>query len=400
MMNPALQSDTDEQRQLVQTIADLGLQQMKDKELCMRLWGHEPSVTSIMAKTAGIVEPIQNIIKQAVKDLPNTAVVMAGVSLVLPLFFNPATAESDQRQGFDYVTTQTHYYIKMEAVVLDVTASYDSRLSDEAKDHLREEMINLYQMFIEFEIRSILHFFSSRFKRFIEGSILFRDWKGKLNKIRESEAEIQKKLSLHISIESKQELHSLGEEARNIRKNLDDIFDKINSLVDFTQRMEQHISNKEDQLCFEALGATNQVLEKKCLERSKGSPLPESYSWILEDDDFRQWREGEDAGVFWISGDPGKGKTMLVCGIVDELTKATGKQLQSFNVCYFFCQATNDKLNKGTAVLRGLLWMLVKQQHALVSHIHNSCNDGSGTRPFEGANAWEALSNLFTKVLG
>ncbi|PON20625.1 hypothetical protein TGAM01_v210499 [Trichoderma gamsii] len=41
---------------------------------------------------------------------------------------------------------------------------------------------------------------------------------------------------------------------------------------------------------------------------------------ILDHSDFRQWRDDERSRLLWIKGDPGKGKTMLLCGIVNELS--------------------------------------------------------------------------------
>jgi hypothetical protein len=49
---------------------------------------------------------------------------------------------------------------------------------------------------------------------------------------------------------------------------------------------------------------------------------------------------------------------MLLCGIIDELQDALSKTAL---IAYFFCQATDLRINSATAVLRGLLYMLVSQ---------------------------------------
>jgi len=72
----------------------------------------------------------------------------------------------------------------------------------------------------------------------------------------------------------------------------------------------------------------------------------------LENYDFKQWRNDQQSHLLWIKGDPGKGKTMLLCGIVNELKKSiAGTHLLS----YFFCQATDSRINNATAVLRAFL---------------------------------------------
>jgi hypothetical protein len=74
---------------------------------------------------------------------------------------------------------------------------------------------------------------------------------------------------------------------------------------------------------------------------------------------------------------------MLLCGIIDELHNALSKTAL---VAYFFCQATDLRINSATAVLRGLLYMLVSQQPSLISHIRTKY-DHVGKALFEDANA-------------
>ena len=135
--------------------------------------------------------------------------------------------------------------------------------------------------------------------------------------------------------------------------------------------------------------------DKKRIEETKGGLLEDSYHWILEHSDFQQWRNGQQSQLLWIKGDPGKGKTMLLCGIINELKKSMAKtELLS----YFFCQATDSRINNATAVLRGLVYLLVDQQPSLVSHIRKK-HDHAGKTLFEDANAWVALSEMFLNIL-
>lgn len=83
----------------------------------------------------------------------------------------------------------------------------------------------------------------------------------------------------------------------------------------------------------------------------------------------------------------------MICGIIDELSKEP-----ETNVSYFFCQGTDKRINSGTAVLRGLLFLLCKQQHSLISHIRHTYDD-VGEKLFEDPNAWFALSGIFENIL-
>ena len=99
--------------------------------------------------------------------------------------------------------------------------------------------------------------------------------------------------------------------------------------------------------------------------------------------------------MLWIKGDPGKGKTMLLCGIINELEKSLSK---IGILSYFFCQATDSRINHATAVLRGLLYLLLNQHPSLVSHVQKK-HDHAGKALFEDANAWTALCEIFTNIL-
>jgi hypothetical protein len=91
---------------------------------------------------------------------------------------------------------------------------------------------------------------------------------------------------------------------------------------------------------------------------------------------------------------------MLLCGIVNEmspLTKLRDEEATTL-LSYFFCQATDERINNATAVLRGLIYLLIDQQPLLVSHVRKKYDHGV-ERPFEGVNGWVALSTVFENIL-
>ncbi|CAN9280394.1 unnamed protein product [Alternaria alternata] len=149
-----------------------------------------------------------------------------------------------------------------------------------------------------------------------------------------------------------------------------------------------------EQECLRDLYATDPRKDKKRIEETKGGLLADSYRWVLDNTTFQQWQQDTHSRLLWIKGDPGKGKTMLVCGIINELQKAT----KNATVSHFFCQATDARINGATAVLRGLLYMLVTQQPSLASHIRTK-HDHAGKAMFEDANAWVVLVEIFEAVL-
>ncbi|KAF1818120.1 uncharacterized protein K489DRAFT_374592 [Dissoconium aciculare CBS 342.82] len=135
--------------------------------------------------------------------------------------------------------------------------------------------------------------------------------------------------------------------------------------------------------------------DKSRIEKDKGGLLAGVCDWIFDHRDFQRWRETADCQSLWIRGDPGKGKTMLICSIVDELTRT---ERQRYQLCYFFCQATDTRINSAVAVLRGLLYMLVDQQPSLIRHIEKQHHQ-AGRTLFEDVNNWIVLTKLFSDIL-
>ena len=152
---------------------------------------------------------------------------------------------------------------------------------------------------------------------------------------------------------------------------------------------------KEDKECIQNLRLTDPRDDKKRIEETKGGLLEDSYRWILENSDYQQWHNDQQRRLLWVKGDPGKGKTMLLCGIVNELEKSMA---ETGLLSYFFCQATDSRINNAMAVLRGLVYLLIDQQPWLISHMRKKYNH-AGKALFEDANAWVALSEIFTNIL-
>jgi hypothetical protein len=93
---------------------------------------------------------------------------------------------------------------------------------------------------------------------------------------------------------------------------------------------------------------------------------------------------------------------MLLCGIINKLeeTAATSASNASSSclLSYFFCQATDSRINSATAVLRGLIYLLAGRRPPLLKHVRKKYDD-AGKELFVDANAWSALSEIFTNIL-
>jgi hypothetical protein len=153
--------------------------------------------------------------------------------------------------------------------------------------------------------------------------------------------------------------------------------------------------DEKDRQCLKDLRMTDPRHDKARIEKRKGDLLEDSYQWILENAQFRQWRDDQQSQLLWIKGDPGKGKTMLLCGIINELKKSTVK---TNLLTFFFCDGTDERINNATAILRGLIYLLIDQQPSLIRYIREK-HDDAGKALFEDVNAWIALSEILTNIL-
>ncbi|KAL6793023.1 WD40-repeat-containing domain protein [Trichoderma sp. SZMC 28012] len=166
------------------------------------------------------------------------------------------------------------------------------------------------------------------------------------------------------------------------------------------QETKQLILDREDQACLRDLQVSDPRLDKVRIEAIKGGLLKESYSWILDHPKFRQWRD-EQNQMLWIKGGPGMGKTMLLCGLINEVEPSTRLSDQNADplLSYFFCQATDVRFNNGIAALRNLMYLLIVQRPSLIWRVREKY-DSIGRALFENSGVWDgSLATIFLNIL-
>lgn len=172
-----------------------------------------------------------------------------------------------------------------------------------------------------------------------------------------------------------------------------------------------HHGRSDRDQCLCDLKVTDPREDKERIEMDKDRLIKQCYGWILEDASFQRWRAKGDARLLWIKGDPGKGKTMMTMGLIDELSSGDGlsdaiskmpvkRKLASPSclLAYFFCQSTRPELNNAASVLRGLIYLLVEQKEDLIQHIQKRYKV-TGSKLFEGFNAIYALKKILSDIL-
>jgi hypothetical protein len=280
------------------------------------------------------------------------------------------------------------WYWNLVSLLLDENKAEQSSAGLRAQ--LEKHVVQLYEKLLSYQMKSVC-LYRRNWAAVIGRDILkLDDWAGQLSGIQEAEGAVQRDMEQYNTEESKMQLRKLTDAASAIEMNLQDIHSAIQ---DQTRQQEKRHQDDGDKQCLKDLRETDPRDDKTRIQETKGGLLRDSYRWILDNDDFRRWRDDPQSQLLWIKGDPGKGKTMLLCGIIDELEREPDNRLS-----YFFCQATEARLSSATAVLRGLIYLLVVQQPSLISHVREK-HDHAGKQLFEDGNAWEALSKTLTAML-
>jgi hypothetical protein len=306
------------------------------------------------------------------------------------ILMNPLTQASSNRQGIAYVVSRMDWYWNLSSLLLDENMTEGH--SKGSRGQLEEMVTQLYAKLLLYQMKSVCYYHRSRFATFMRDLVKLENWDGGLSDIQAAEMAVQADSMQYNTASIRTRLGAIAETAKSQNAKLDSISSAIREQTRQQERMHE---TSEDKRRLADLRLTDPRDDKKRIEETKGGLLKDAYRWVLDHPDFRRWRDDAQTQLLWVKADPGKGKTMLLCGIIDELQESLGS---TGVLSYFFCQATDSRINNATAVLRGLLYMLVSQQPSLVSHVRKKY-DCAGKTMFEDANAWVALKEVCADVL-
>ncbi|PHH49659.1 Vegetative incompatibility protein HET-E-1 [Ceratocystis fimbriata CBS 114723] len=268
-------------------------------------------------------QAIRGIMEGALRVAPQAAAAWAIVSLGIEILSNPITESLENRSGIQYVLSQMKWYWNLTDLLLEKSKCEATTAA--MQDELEKGVINLFQKLLLYQMRSIRLYHRNWGVAIAKSMLKTDDWKTQLNDIKEAEETLKRQMDQYNTQENKIWLRSLRETVSALARRHED---------------------ENDKRCLSDLHITDPYIEKKNIEEKKGGLLKDSYKWILDHADFQHFRNEMQSGVLWIRGDPGKGKTMLLCGLIDELESSSLAPIS-----YFFCQATGgSRLNTATSL--------------------------------------------------
>ncbi|KAF4448241.1 nwd1 protein [Fusarium austroafricanum] len=334
------------------------------------------------------VQAVRGIVDKAIQAAPEAAIAWVGVCLGLEILSNPVTEARYNRSGIAYVLSRMEWYWNLVSLLLDENKAEQS--SAGLRVQLEKHVVQLYEKLLSYQVKSVCLYHRNWATVILRDVFRLDDWAGQLDDIQKAEAAVRTDSDQYNTEQSKIYLQKLTDTASALEMNLQGIHSAIK---DQTRQQEKRYQDAKCEKCMQDLHVTDPSKDKKRIQDTKGGLLRDSYRWILDHAKFQQFRDDPQSRLLWIKGDPGKGKTMLLCGIIDELEEGSNCLLS-----YFFCQATETQLSNAASVLRGLIYLLIIQQPSLISYLRSK-HDVTGEKLFQGINVWVSLVEILTDML-
>jgi ankyrin repeat protein len=148
--------------------------------------------------------------------------------------------------------------------------------------------------------------------------------------------------------------------------------------------------------CRNALYLTDPLVDRENIISAKGARVAGTCEWIIHNKNYTSWLDG-GTPLLWISGGPGKGKTMLSVFLTEELARTT-LNVKNAQLAFYFCSYQDEKRNTAVAILRGLVHQIITKRPALVKHALPYFE--THERTVQTLTSLETLWIIFTRLIG
>lgn len=221
--------------------------------------------------------------------------------------------------------------------------------------NLRLFIVDLYQQFLLYQVDSVIMLQRNRALGWLQDMLKWKDWAGQLSEIQQAEQQVTQCISDYTQMKESQEKR----EARNRE-------------------------------CRDALGfdVPDPQIQLERMKMDKGGLNMECSEWLFHSDQFQTFLDKPEQQIFWITGDAGKGKTMLLCDVIERLKSSPDKTRRVF---YYFCEARNSEseLSK-TAALRGLIGAIAFESDKYLDTLRKSLDKNQNA--FKGVGSGVAIA--------
>ena len=283
----------------------------------------------------------------------------------------------------------------------------ENEFIESIQQQLEQKVAQLYKAILFYQMKSICNYYKHQGFVFLQDLSNWNDWDGYLKSVKDAEDTLKKDSAQFHGEHVKMALGKLVEVTKTCESQLQDIHRDIHQAIqDQTDQQENRYKDEKSRKYLEDLFVAHPEFDMRRIERKKGGLLNDVFKWILDEPQYKaliNWSHDESdcsqSQLLWVKGLAGMGKTMLVIGIIRELSD----QLVDFapNLSYFFCEGIDDLAqNSATAILRSLVSMLLAQQPDLVKHLQLEHERMYNDSLFSDKKyAWDAVSRVFENML-
>jgi hypothetical protein len=353
-------------------------------------------------------QPVVNIALQVPHAAP-AALPWAGVVVGLQILANPGKAKKANLDGISYVSARMEWYYALCNFLLD-NKSYELPENIDSfqliQQQLKDRILDLYKAILFYQMKSVCVYYKNRGLVFLQGLSNWNDWEGLLKEVIDAERALEKDSTQFRDEQEKLALSRLVDSAQvretELKAMHKDIHRALEDQLTFQKGLREDQKNRA---YFEDIYVTNPQETMARIERKKGGLLNEVFKWVLDNPqyilltDSNRSVTGSPNQLLWIKGHAGTGKTMLMIGIIRELSGQLANSAPS--IAYFFCQGTIERAQNGaTAILRSLIWMLLAQQPDLMTHLQLEYERQHSDHIFsKDKDALDTVSRIFKKIL-
>ncbi|KAJ0127141.1 Sophorolipid transporter [Fusarium oxysporum f. sp. albedinis] len=200
----------------LKTLVDRGLRRSEEAHTSYTIFGQTFTPRKQLAQTATFVQSLKTFVDEAVKASPEASLAWAGVCTILPILINPLTADTDQREGFAYVTSRMSFYVELERDVWPKSQGLNE--TTKLKGEFMNNLIRLYNYFLEFQIKVVVRLYDTRSGRLKDDVFHHKDWKEMTDKVKGLEAIIRGDLRMVNDVSLRMQLEQLNKTADQFLK--------------------------------------------------------------------------------------------------------------------------------------------------------------------------------------
>ncbi|KAJ6186531.1 hypothetical protein N7519_007832 [Penicillium mononematosum] len=353
--------------------------------------------TNVVGNVVDFVNRFKGVIDVAVKANPQAALPWAGVCIGLQFLLNPAHASESRRNGIAYVITRMDWYCSLtEHLLSQENIDLKGQSYQAVVNELEGRVVALYKALLLYQMKSVCSYYKNQGLVVLRSTINLDDWDGEMQGIKSAEKAVQDDSDHYCTLYSKDALGALVQQGQEEQKILGDFHQTLQEYI--TSQRKADRDNKDTEY-LQQIFVVDAQGEIDTIQGKNDKLLPAAYKWIVDTPEYRgftNWSDPESCQVLWLNGPAGTGKTMLVIGIISEISR------QSFNLApglaYFFFQGSQKSMTSPTDALRSLIWMLLIQQPRLFSYIRETLRN-AGASYFDSPSVFWPLAEIFKQML-